>query len=363
MEFLTQLGYTVERMKQANVIDEKLLKARITVQHKGMYRALTEDGEYLVQLSGKDKFSSHDLIKVPAVGDFVLIKPFPNEHKGIIEHILPRTQQFIRNAAGNQTKPQIIAANIDYAFLTMSCNDNFNTNRLERYLIATYDSGATPIIIMTKADLITELDKEIMIAELSNVAPAVPVYFIQHDSHNHIETIKAYIKAHKTGTLLGSSGVGKSTLINRLLGKEVMDTGEIRLTDDKGKHTTTHRELIVLDDGGILIDTPGMREFQLWSTGENIGLVTEFEDIESLIVQCKFNDCTHTNEPGCAVNAAITSGELTEERFERYNKYLRELAFVERRNDEAKMSAERNKWKKMTQQGKANRNAKMGKRK
>lgn len=363
MEILTQLGYNEERKKQANAIDENLLKARITVQHKGMYRALTEEGEYLVQLFGKDKFNTHDLTSVPAVGDFVLIKPFPNEHKGIIEYILPRTQQFIRNTAGNQTKPQIIATNIDYAFLTMSCNDNFNTNRLERYLIATYDSGAIPIIIMTKADLITDLDKEIMIAEISNVAPTVPVYFVQHDRDDHIETIKDYIKAHKTGTLLGSSGVGKSTLINRLIGKDVMDTGEIRLTDDKGKHTTTHRELLVMNDGGILIDTPGMREFQLWSTGENIGLVTEFEDIEALILQCKFNDCTHKNEPGCAVNTAIESGELSEERFERYNKYLRELAFVERRNDEAKMSAERNKWKKMTQQGKANRNAKIGKRK
>lgn len=362
MEILTQLGYNEERKKQANAIDEKLLKARITVQHKGMYRALTEEGEYLVQLSGKDKFNTHDLTSVPAVGDFVLIKPFPNEHKGIIEYILPRTQQFIRNTAGNQTKPQIIATNIDYAFLTMSCNDNFNTNRLERYLIATYDSGAIPIIIMTKADLITDLDKEIMIAEISNVAPSVPVYFVQHDRDDHIETIKDYIKAHKTGTLLGSSGVGKSTLINRLIGKDVMDTGEIRLTDDKGKHTTTHRELLVMNDGGILIDTPGMREFQLWSTGENIGLVTEFEDIEALILQCKFNDCTHKNEPGCAVNTAIESGELSEERFERYNKYLRELAFVERRNNEAKMSEERNKWKKMTQQGKANRNAKIGKR-
>lgn len=362
MEILTQLGYNEERKKQANAIDENLLKARITVQHKGMYRALTEEGEYLVQLSGKDKFNTHDLTSVPAVGDFVLIKPFPNEHKGIIEYILPRTQQFIRNTAGNQTKPQIIATNIDYAFLTMSCNDNFNTNRLERYLIATYDSGAIPIIIMTKADLITDLDKEIMIAEISNVAPTVPVYFVQHDRDDHIETIKDYIKAHKTGTLLGSSGVGKSTLINRLIGKDVMNTGEIRLTDDKGKHTTTHRELLVMNDGGILIDTPGMREFQLWSTGENIGLVTEFEDIEALILQCKFNDCTHKNEPGCAVNTAIESGELSEERFERYNKYLRELAFVERRNNEAKMSEERNKWKKMTQQGKANRNAKIGKR-
>ncbi|MCU7556222.1 ribosome small subunit-dependent GTPase A [Macrococcus capreoli] len=363
MDILTQLGYNSERIDQAKAFDANLLKGRISVQHKGMYRAITENGEYLVQLSGKDKFTSYDLIQTPAVGDFVLIKPFPNEHKGIIQHVLPRTQQYIRNAAGNQTKPQLIATNIDYAFLTMSCNDNFNTNRLERYLIATYDSGATPIIVMTKSDLITELEKEIMIAELSNVAPTVPVYFVQHDSDDNIETLKNYLKDHKTGTLLGSSGVGKSTLINRLLGKDVMDTGEIRLTDDKGKHTTTHRELLLLDGGGILIDTPGMREFQLWSTGENLGLITEFEDVENIIVQCKFNDCTHTNEPGCAINAAIETGELSEDRFERYNKYLRELEFVERRNDEAKMSAERNKWKKLTKIGKANRNAKIRKRK
>ncbi|WP_414043817.1 ribosome small subunit-dependent GTPase A [Macrococcus sp. EM39E] len=363
MDILTQLGFNEKRIKQANEYNETLIKARISVQHKGMYRAMTEEGEYLVQLSGRDKFESHDLIHIPAVGDFVLIKPFPNEQKGIIQHILPRIQQFVRNAAGNQTKPQVIATNIDYAFLTMSCNDNFNTNRLERYLIATYDSGANPIIVMTKADLITDLDKEIMIAELSNVAPTVPVYFVQHDSDDNIETLRNYIKENKTGTLVGSSGVGKSTLINRIIGKEMMDTGEIRYTDNKGKHKTTHRELLLLDDGGILIDTPGMREFQLWSTGENVGLGTEFEDVEDLILQCKFNDCTHRNEPGCAINEAIEAQELTEDRFERYNKYLRELAFVERRNDEAKMSAERNKWKKMTQAGKANRNAKIGKRK
>lgn len=348
---LFQLGFTESLNKEAQQIDAALIKGRISTQHKGLYRVMTVEGTYLCELPGKFKYQLTDLTLLPAVGDFVLIKPWDNEQKGTIEHVLTRTQSFIRNAAGNETKPQIISANIDYAFLTMSCNDNFNVNRLERYLIATYDSGATPIIVMTKADLANDLDKEIMEAEIQNVAFGVPVYFVSTEEDTNIDILKNYLKPNKTGTLLGSSGVGKSTLINRLIGKEVMQTQAIRESDDKGKHTTTHRELLLIEDGGILIDTPGMREFQLWNKGDNQGLQTEFEDIETLMTQCKFNDCTHQNEPGCQIQAALDMGTLDKSRYERYLKYKRELDFHERKNNEALKREQKDLWKKNTKIG------------
>lgn len=346
MTTLTQLGFTQEAQG---------LIGRISTQAKGIYRAVTEQGTYLVSLTGKYKHEVTDMAAIPAVGDFVKIEPFPGEMRGVITELLPRKQAFIRQAAGTETKPQVISANVDYAFLAMSCNDNYNINRMERYLIAAWDSGAAPIILLTKADLVSELDKEIMIAELSGIAFGVPIYFMDMHTNDHIDELRQLLQNHQTATILGSSGIGKSTLINKLMGQDVMVTQSIRESDSKGKHTTTHRELLLLPTGGIIIDTPGMREFQLWSTGTNTGLSAEFEDVEDLIAHCSFNNCSHSNEPGCAINKALEDGTLSAERYERYQKYQRELAFQERRGNEALERQERDKWKKMTQVGRQNR--------
>ncbi|GGB00908.1 putative ribosome biogenesis GTPase RsgA [Macrococcus hajekii] len=343
---LKQLGYT-------GTVNG--LIGRISTQSKGIYKAITEEGTYLVSLKGTFKYDLVARIDIPAVGDFVSIQPFPSEKRGIITELLPRHQAFIRQSAGTETKPQVISANVDFAFLAMSCNDNFNINRMERYLIAAWDSGVNPIILLTKADLVNDLDKEIMLAELSDIAADVPIYFMNMHTHDHIEQLRNLLQPNKSATILGSSGIGKSTLINKLMGQEVMATQEIRQSDSKGKHTTTHRELLILPTGGVIIDTPGMREFQLWSTGENLGLSTEFEDIESLIASCRFNDCSHTTEPDCAVNQAFDDGSLSHDRYQRYQKYQKELAFQERRGNEALERLEREKWKKNSAIGRQNR--------
>ncbi|WP_165981060.1 ribosome small subunit-dependent GTPase A [Macrococcus lamae] len=351
MTTLQQLGFSNEQLERI----DNLVPGRIATQSKGIYRVVTENHVILATLPGKFMHDLTDPLALPAVGDFVLMTLQPGENKGLIEHVLPRKQAFIRQAAGTETKPQIISANIDYAFLAMSCNDNFNVNRMQRFLIAARDSGAEPIILLTKADLIDELEKEIMTAELSGIAGDVPVYFISMHTDDHIAELRALLKDNKSATILGSSGIGKSTLINKLMGEDVMVTNDIRESDSKGKHTTTHRELLLLPDGGIMIDTPGMREFQLWSTGDHIGLSTEFSDIESLIESCRFNDCGHTNEPGCAVQQALSDGTLSAARYEQYEKYQRELAYQERRSNQAMRRAEQDMWKKNTKIGRQNR--------
>ncbi|UTH14270.1 ribosome small subunit-dependent GTPase A [Macrococcus equipercicus] len=354
MNSLKQLGFTDE----AAAYTGSFVPGRISTQSKGIYKVVTEAQTILATLPGKFMHTLTDPLDIPAVGDFVLMTVHPSEQKGIIEEVLPRKQAFIRQAAGIETKPQIISTNIDYAFLAMSCNDNFNVNRMQRFLIAARDSGAVPIILLTKADLADTLDKEIMAAELTEIAEDVPVFFITMHTNEHIDELRALLKNNKTATILGSSGIGKSTLINQLMGQNVMVTNDIRESDSKGKHTTTHRELLLLPGGGIIIDTPGMREFQLWSTGENIGLSHEFSDVEELIAQCRFNNCSHSNEPGCAVLEALHIGSLSGQRYDQYLKYKRELAYQERRSNQAMQQAEVNRWKKISKIGKQNRNQK-----
>jgi len=354
MNRLKQLGFTDDQLEQK----ELYIPGRISTQSKGIYKVMTERGSILATLPGKFMHTLTDPLDIPAVGDFVLLTLQPGEQRGLIERVLPRKQAFIRQAAGNETKPQIISTNIDYAFLAMSCNENFNVNRMQRFLIAARDSGAAPIILLTKADLADELEKEIMAAELSCIAEEVPVYFISMLTTDHIADLRQLLTDNKTATILGSSGIGKSTLINQLMGQDVMATNDIRESDSKGKHTTTHRELLLLPSGGIIIDTPGMREFQLWSSGEHTGLSEEFSDVEELMTQCRFNDCSHTNEPGCAVRQALEDGLLSAGRYEQYRKYEKELAYQERRSNEAMQRAELDKWKKITKIGRQNRDKK-----
>ncbi|WP_391210003.1 ribosome small subunit-dependent GTPase A [Psychrobacillus sp. L4] len=321
----------------------KGIVGRVLLEHKHLYRVITNDGEWLCSLSGKFKFD-HDREAFPAVGDWVVMEQMPGEEKGIIQEVLPRSSQFSRKVAGQTTDIQLIAVNVDYVFLVMSLNDDFNVRRLERYLLAAWDSGATPVVVLTKKDACDDLSY--YINEVESVAFGVDVLAVSSVTGEGIDHLAALLSAGKTGALLGSSGVGKSSLINALSGEEVMAVSDIREDDSKGRHTTTHRELSLLPGGGLLIDTPGMREFQLWESTE--GVSASFKDIEELAVGCRFRDCQHKKEPGCAIQKAISNGILKEERYRSYVKLLRELAHIERKNDVVAKKAEVNKWKQVT---------------
>lgn len=319
------------------------IPGRITLEHKNIYRVVTDRGEWLSTLSGKYRHE-HLHSEFPAVGDWVMVERMPGEEKGIIHQVLPRTSQFSRKAAGDTSEIQLIAVNVDYVFLVMSLNHDFNVRRLERYLIAAWDSGANPVIVLTKSDQCE--DAEPYLREVETVAFGLPVFPVSSVTGEGIENLQNLLSPNKTGALLGSSGVGKSSLINALSGSELMAVQDIREDDSKGRHTTTHRELVRLPLGGLLIDTPGMREFQLGDYEE--GIEGGFSDVEQLADECRFRDCGHGGEPGCRIQDALRTGELQHDRYRSYVKLKRELAHMERKSDAAAQKAERSKWKQIT---------------
>ncbi|MGP4079826.1 ribosome small subunit-dependent GTPase A [Pseudalkalibacillus sp. R45] len=342
---LQQLGFNEERMEQAKEWTEKGYEpGRVALEHKGMYTLLTEHGEIRGSISGKMNFEATQREDYPAVGDWVMCQIRPNDRAATIHSILPRTSKFSRKIAGLTTEEQIIATNIDTVFLVNALNKDFNVRRIERYLLMAWESGANPVIVLSKADLCENVQERVN--EVETVAFGLSVHIISSETGDGIDEITPYLTEGKTVALLGSSGAGKSTLVNRLYGEEIQKVKEIREGDDKGMHTTTHRELFLMPQGGLLIDTPGMRELQLWNT--NDGLSESFRDVEALAETCKFRDCQHENEPGCAVKTAIDSGELPEERYASYKKLQRELAYLERKNDQKAKLEEKAKWKKIT---------------
>ncbi|WP_430708777.1 ribosome small subunit-dependent GTPase A [Paenalkalicoccus suaedae] len=327
---------------------EGFVPARVLVEQKNAYRLASESGELHGELSGKLRFEALSRIDLPAVGDWVLVDARPEEGKATIHAVLPRSSFFSRKSAGTVPEQQIIASNIDTVFLVSALNRDFNLRRMERYLVMAYESGANPVFVLTKADLSEDAaDKKRQVEE---IAFGVPVHVVSAFEQSGIEELAPYLGAGKTVVLLGSSGAGKSTLTNVLLGAEVQVVSHVREDDDRGRHTTTHRELFPLPSGALLIDTPGMRELQLWEASESND--HGFPDIEALARTCRFNDCSHQSEPGCAVQAAIEGGELDEARFASYQKLLRELAFMERKGNKVLEKAARDKWKKVTQQHK-----------
>lgn len=314
---------------------------RVALEHKHSYRVWLEDGEYLCTLAGKLTFDAISREDLPAVGDWVAVQTSPGEMRGMIKGILPRKSKFSRKAAGQVTEEQIVAANVDTVFIVNSLNDDLNLRRIERYLLLAWESGSNPVIILSKADLVTDLKAKMH--QVSSVAIGVPVIAVSVLEGTGTEEILPYLAPGKTVALIGSSGVGKSSLVNYFTGFEKQLVQEIRESDDKGKHTTTHREMVLLPGGAILIDTPGMREIQLWSSEE--GIIESFADIEQYADECKFRDCSHKNEPGCAVWLAISDGLLDENRLVSYKKLQKELAYIDRKLDKKAQAEEKKHWK------------------
>lgn len=346
---LKEYGWNEIHEENLNVLKDELkadncVAGRVTLEHKRMYRVITAEGEWLSVCSGAFQHEAFERRDFPAVGDWVAVERMPGEERGVIHAILPRTSLFSRKSAGTTISEQIIAVNIDIVFLVMSMNHDFNARRLERYLVAAYDSGATPVVVLTKMDVSDDPDHYLELA--SELCFGTDVFPVSNTTGEGIERITALLENGKTAALLGSSGVGKSSLVNSICGEETMAVQDIREDDAKGRHTTTHRELIKIPTGGVLIDTPGMREFQLWNESESLD--SGFKDIEELSTSCKFGDCRHESEPGCAIRNALETGELTRERYGNYVKLQKEIAFLDRKMNRQAQAAERDKWKKVT---------------
>lgn len=317
---------------------------RVVIEHRNTYIVLTEQGEVSAEVTGKLRHYALQRQDFPAVGDWVVIRIRELEKQATIYEILPRFSKFSRKTVGGKTDEQIVAANVDTVFLVSGLDGDFNIRRVERYLILAWESGANPVIVLNKADLCNNLEQRLL--EIESVALGVPILVLSAAQNQGINALKTYLQPGKTVALLGSSGVGKSTITNQLMGETVQAVQSVRQDDSRGRHTTTHRELILLPTGGLIIDTPGMREIQLWTGDE--GLQSTFADIEIIAQQCRFRNCQHAHEPGCAVQQALQSGQLEAPRFLSYQKLQKELDYLERKQDQNSYLAEKERWKKIT---------------
>ncbi|HYE15825.1 MAG TPA: ribosome small subunit-dependent GTPase A [Pyrinomonadaceae bacterium] len=318
--------------------------ARVFLQHNKVYMLYAESGEVWAEPTGRLRYLAREAADLPAVGDWVALRRTADEGKAKIHEVLPRRSKFSRKAAGRETEEQIVAANVDTVFLVTGLDNDFNPRRVERYLIMAWESGAEPVVVLNKADLAQDADEKLR--EIERVAPGVPVHLLSAKLGRGVEQLEPYVWRGRTVALMGSSGVGKSTIVNRLLGSEVQRTQEVRLHDARGKHTTTHRELFLLPRGGLLLDTPGMRELQLLVSER--GLRETFEDVGEAASRCRFTDCRHEGEPGCAVREALEAGELDPERFASYRKMQAEMRQVAIKQDQRKSQEERARVKRVT---------------
>jgi ribosome biogenesis GTPase len=320
------------------------ISGRVVLEHKNFFRVYTPYGEMVAEISGKLRHEALNRRDLPAVGDWVVIRSRPEGGRVMIHAVLPRRTSFVRKIAGSRTQEQIVGANIDTVFLLTSLNEDFSLRRIERYLIIAWESGANPVIILSKADLCDRVAARI--SEVETVARGVPIHAISVVTGCGLHDIARYFERGRTVAMLGSSGVGKSTLINHLSGDEHLKVQTVREHDDRGRHTTTHRELVLLPAGGLVLDTPGMRELQLWDGDGSLHLV--FDDIEALASHCYFSDCRHQDEPRCAIREALVAGTIDTGRYQSYAKLQNELQYLARRRDILSEITEKKKWKKLS---------------
>ncbi|MBE0480531.1 MAG: ribosome small subunit-dependent GTPase A [Dehalococcoidia bacterium] len=320
--------------------------ARVISESKGSYQVHSQYGELTAKMAGKMRYRAGVGNMYPAVGDWVVIRPLVKEQKGTIHAVLPRKSRFSRKVAGERTEEQVVSANVDTVFIVSSLDGgrNLNLRRIERYLTLAWSSGATPVIVLNKVDLCP--DFVVRIRDVEAVAPGISIHPVSAKERIGLDELRNYLARGHTVAFLGSSGVGKSALINALLGVEKQKIGEVRDNDRMGRHTTSKRELILLPAGGMVIDTPGMREIQMWAGDED--LQGTFSDIETLARRCRFNDCSHNAESGCAVKASIDRGELDPARLENYRKLQNELTYLASREEHSTRLHEKTKWKKIS---------------
>ncbi len=343
---LNQYGWCASFAQAAQVYAETGWQpARITLEQRGLYHVWLAPGEQTAVLSGRLRYEASGRGDLPAVGDWVMVSA-AERHRATIHAVLPRFSKFSRKAAGFTTDEQIVAANIDAVLLVMALGHDFNLRRLERYLILAWESGANPLIVLSKADLCEDVDQ--YVHAIKGIAAGVPIFAISALTGAGVDALYRQMQPGETVVLLGSSGAGKSTLSNALLGADMQAVQAVRGKDERGRHTTTARQLLRLQSGALLIDTPGMRELQLWDADD--GMAETFADIQALALQCQFRDCKHQHEPGCAIIRVLSDGTIDADRYQNYVKLQRELAYLARREDERLKSAERNKWKKLTKQ-------------
>ena len=343
---LTELGWSHFFQQQIDIDEMSLIPARVTRQDINQYHLLSAEGELTGILPGRFRQQALSKGDLPTVGDWVLVSHIVGGEAGNvqIERLLERKSKFSRKEAGEVVDEQVVAANIDHVFIVSGLDDDFNPNRIERYLLLSWDSGALPVIVLNKADLCEDLDERL--DALASITGGAPVHIVSAAEGEGIDALQPYLAPGSTCALMGSSGVGKSTLINRLLGYNRFETGAVREADSKGRHTTTFREMTQVPDGGMIIDTPGMREIQLWS--DSVSLSGSFEDIEQLALSCRFSDCAHQSEPGCAVKAAIDAGELESDRLQRYEKLLREFAHLDAQESAASRAQRKQEFRRFT---------------
>lgn len=317
-----------EKAWRAQGPDEGMVPARVTAEHRDLYTVVASDGEHPARLSGRFRHEAAHRCDLPTVGDWVAVEIPDKGGPAVVRGLLPRRSKFSRKVPGRQIEEQVVAANVDRVFLVNGLDGDFNVRRIERYLVLVHASGASPVIVLTKSDL--QEDCGPFIAEAEAVAPGVPILAVSSLTGNGFQALDEWLAPRRTVALLGSSGAGKSSITNRLLGWEKQEVLPVREDDSRGRHTTTHRELFALPNGALIIDTPGMREIQMWGSE---GLEDAFPDIHALAGKCRFRDCRHEEEPGCAVREALGKGMLPEDRFSGFLRLRKEQAYIERQTD------------------------------